>query len=145
VIYFIGNKSISFKSSRYRRDLITQMDELRPAKWLNKSVDAQRLEHLRTKHQDLTLRYEMASRALENAMADVRAVAQEKESLIKQKNQVQKLGGDKRIAVSRLKQKQESLIGLESDVVDLKVEELNVKRECAVSSIAISGFSKFHV
>ena len=136
---------ISFRSSRYRRDLITQMDELRPAKWLNKSVDAQRLEHLRTTHQDLSHRYETACRALENAVQDARAVAQEKESLYRQKSQVQKLGGDKRVAASRLKQKQESLKGLESDVVDLRAEELRMKKECAVSSVAVSGFSKFNV
>ena len=53
---------------------------------------------------------------------------------------MQKLGGDKRVAASRLKQKQESLKGLESDVVDLRAEELRMKKECAVSSVAVSGF-----
>ena len=81
---------------------------------------------------DVGRRLETAQRALDGAVDDTKAVGKEKEALMQRKSQLQKLGGERRVAESRVAQKRQSLRGLQADAVDLDAEEAKVKRETAV-------------
>lgn len=86
---------------------------------------------------DVGRRLETAQRALDGAVDDTKAVGKEKEALMQRKSQLQKLGGERRVAESRVAQKRQSLRGLQADAVDLDAEEAKVKRETAVRSCSL--------
>lgn len=131
--FSVGNKRIEISRSRYRRDAITQVSEIRPSHMIGQSVDVEAQQHLQVAVSECEERLTEAKRGLEVVVQEETALNRARESLIQKRMNHRKVLGDRRTLEMRLEQKQRQIVSLEREAIDLEEEERKTKRQCGVS------------
>lgn len=126
------NKLISIRTSRYRRDAITQVSEVRPSRFLGQSVDVRALQQLRATIAELEQRMAEAKSAHDAICEEETVINRTRENLLQQKRSCQAIAANRRVVVSRLERIRNQLRISAKDAIDLDAEERNVKQKCGV-------------
>lgn len=140
--FFGDNKLISIRTSRYRRDAITQVSEVRPSRFLGQSVDVHALQQLRATIAELEQRMAEAKSAHDAICEEETVINRTRENLLQQKRSCQAIAANRRVVVSRLERIRNQLRISEKDAIDLDAEERNVKQKCGVSVRTFCGKMK---
>ena len=130
--YCLGNKRIDIIRSRYRRDVITQVGDVRSAHMLGQSVDAAALEQCQHNVSEFENRLAESQRHVEQITAEYTVVSREQEALRQRKFDLGKYVGHRRTISARIEQKKMQLNNSDVDAVDLVQEERLVKENCSV-------------
>lgn len=133
-VYITDNKLITIRTSKYRRDAITQVSEVRPSRFLGQSVDTNALQQLRATIAELEQRMTEAKAAHDEICQEETIISRTRENLLQQKRSCQAIAANRRVVVSRLERIRNQLRISEKDAIDLDVEERNIKVKCGVKT-----------
>ncbi|XP_046447259.1 structural maintenance of chromosomes protein 5-like isoform X2 [Daphnia pulex] len=136
--FFGGNQQIVVRGSRYSRNAITQMSEIRPSRFLDQTVDTCVLEQYYAKIAQLEQRLAQNKADEVKISQDEIGVNKAREDLVKQKRSIQGIQANRRVVVSRLERVRAQLMRSEKEAVDLVGEERNVKEKCGIAVRALS-------
>ena len=130
---------INVRTSRYRRDAITSMSDVRPSRFLGQSVDVKALEEINQTISYLEERMAASRSAYETIAQEDTSVKRTREVLLTQRNTLLKVLSDKRLLTSRIDRLRQQLNNHDKEAVDLEAEEKAVKEKCGVSTFYFSN------
>lgn len=129
----LDDKMINIRTSRYRNDAITQMSDVRQARFLGQAVDTQALEQINQTIYQLEHRLAGLKATYDVVIKEEDAIKQKREVLLTQKKELHQILGDLRVVKSRLDRINQQINNCQKEAIDLDAEERIVKEKCGVN------------